>query len=114
MFLYFGCAFLATAEEPTKIKLKETPPDENTDRPGSPSLINLYCSASVGRITVWSETDLTGTVSIIDTTTSETIATDCGMLGDGMLFLLPESHGTVRVEVNVDGKHYYAVIEKIQ
>ncbi|MDE7471795.1 MAG: hypothetical protein K2M57_10180, partial [Paramuribaculum sp.] len=63
-----------------------------------------------GIVTVYCEYDAMGVVTVTDAESGSLIASASGMLGEGIMIILPADRGAVRIEVEMNGTTYYAVI----
>lgn len=94
---------------PEKVLLKRKKTD--TGRfPQAPPYSPLYCIVEDGRVTVYCEYDAAGRASIIDTERETLILMASGALAEGLMMILPEISGEVRLEVDLDGEIYFAVL----
>ena len=99
----------AEDKKPSKIQLK---PKEGTTKkePQMPAYIPLYCTVAGGMVTVYCEYDAMGVVTVTDAESGSLIASASGMLGEGIMIMLPADRGAVRIEVEMNGTTYYCVI----
>lgn len=96
-------------DNPPKIILKEKD-DDKEEKPQMPAYIPLYCTVAEGMVTVYCEYDAMGSVTVTDAESGALIASASGMLGDGIMIMLPADRGAVRVEVEMNGTVYYAIV----
>ena len=115
--LLFGTVFNLAADTPapdpgnSPIHLK--PIDKGGDtskRPKAPAYSPVYCTVVGGTITVCCEYDAMGVVTVTEAESGSLIASASGMLGEGIMIMLPADRGAVRIEVEMNGTVYYAII----
>ena len=94
---------------PGKTRLKPEDDDEK-EKPQAPAFVPLYCTVTGGIVTVYCEYDAIGSVTVTDTESGALIGSATGMLGDGIMIMLPADRGAVRVEVEMNGSVYYAIV----
>ena len=94
---------------PEKVLLKRKKTD--TGRfPQAPPYSPLYCIVEEGRVTVYCEYEATGQASIIDTEHETAVVSAAGALGDGLMIVLPAARNEVRLEVDLNGDIYFAIL----
>lgn len=93
----------------TKIRLKPKD-DDKEEEPQVPAYIPLYCTVAEGMVTVYCEYDAMGNVTVTDAESGALIGSASGMLGDGIMIMLPAHRGAVSVEVEMNGTVYYAIV----
>ena len=88
---------------------KKDKSDDDT-HPKAPAYSPVYCTVAGGMVTVYCEYDAMGVVTLTEAESGSLIASASGMLGEGIMIMLPADRGAVRIEVEMNGTIYYAVI----
>lgn len=99
-----------SANEVNKQRLKEKPPTETSDNPKTPAYSPLYCVFDESMVIIYCDYDAIGSVSLTDIDSGEIIDSTSGMLGQGIMLMLPDNRNDVRIEVEMNGTTYYAII----
>ena len=111
------CLFFASGSQilkaddgnPEKVILKKDKSDDDT-HPKAPAYSPVYCTVAGGIVTVYCEYDAMGVVTVTEAESGSLIASASGMLGEGIMIMLPADRGAVRIEVEMNGTVYYAII----